>query len=290
MTQTSVKTHYAAVALPALLAAAVFAAARFDRRLAYARSAGLAGRDGRRSARSAASTCARTRTTQAARRALALVPDTAPVSATNALGAHLSARQRIFSFPVLDEAEWVAVDTHRLTYLDSLKPDRARAPLAALRRDPRWRLVFSEDGVLVFRRRLERESSAGAGRRRSRARRAARGGRPRPPRAAPPRSCTTARATGSSPAAGTRRDRDARGPARPRARARPGPQRSATAASAERDRVRHAELLDPVRERVARLALGVPRERAERTQPVETVTPGRERHEHGCRDARSRDG
>jgi hypothetical protein len=80
------------------------------------------------------------------------VPDDAAVSATNALGAHLSARRRIFSFPVLREATWVAVDTQRLTYLDSLRPERARRPLAELRRDPRWRVVFAEDGVLVFRR------------------------------------------------------------------------------------------------------------------------------------------
>ena len=75
------------------------------------------------------------------------------MSATNALGAHLSARRRIFSFPVLREAEWVVVDTRRLTYLDSLRPQRARPALAALRRNRDWRLVFAEDGVLVFRRR-----------------------------------------------------------------------------------------------------------------------------------------
>ncbi len=151
VTQTSVKTHYAAVAMPALFAAAIFAASRFNRRLAYAAALGslagmiVLGPVGRVDVRSDAHD-------EAARRAVALVPDTAPVSATNALGAHLSARRRIFSFPVLEEAQWVAVDSRHLTYLDSLKPERARAPLAALRRDPRWRLVFSEDGVLVFRR------------------------------------------------------------------------------------------------------------------------------------------
>jgi hypothetical protein len=88
----------------------------------------------------------------AARRALELVPPDAPVSATNGLGAHLSARERIFSFPVLREATWVVVDQRHLTFLDSLKPDRARPALEALRRDPRWRLVSAEDGVLVFRR------------------------------------------------------------------------------------------------------------------------------------------
>jgi uncharacterized membrane protein len=151
VTQTSVKTHYAAVALPALFAAATFAAARFDRRLAYVAAAASAagmlvqGPLGRIDLRAGEHDAA-------ARRALELVPDDAPVSATNTLGARLSARERIFSFPVLKEAEWVVVDERRLTFLDSLRPDRARAPLAALRRSPGWRLVFSDDGVLVFRR------------------------------------------------------------------------------------------------------------------------------------------
>jgi hypothetical protein len=89
----------------------------------------------------------------AARRALAVVPGGVPVSATNSLGAHLSDRRRIFSFPVLREASWVVVDAQRLTFLDSLRPGRSRAALAQLRRNPSWRQVFAEDGVLVFRRR-----------------------------------------------------------------------------------------------------------------------------------------
>ncbi|MDX6398266.1 MAG: hypothetical protein QOJ43_1674 [Gaiellaceae bacterium] len=151
VTQTSIKTHYAAVALPALVAAAVFGAARIDRRLAYVAALAsfaamlLVGPAGRVHVGADAHDAA-------GRRALALIPDGAPVSATNALGAHLSARRRIFSFPVLEEARWVVADERRLTFLDSLKPGRARVPLAALRRDPRWRLVFAEDGVLVFRR------------------------------------------------------------------------------------------------------------------------------------------
>ena len=84
---------------------------------------------------------------------VAVIPAGAPVSATNSLGAQLSERRRIFSFPVLREARWVVVDEHRLTFLDSLKPGQSRAALAALRRDPRWQRVFVEDGVLVFRRR-----------------------------------------------------------------------------------------------------------------------------------------
>ena len=47
------------------------------------------------------------------------------------------------------------------------------------------------------------------------------------------------------------------------------PATSAIRRQREGDSVRNAELLDPVRERVARLPLGVARERAERAQPVE---------------------
>ena len=151
VTQTSVKTHYAATAVPALLAATVFGVARMGARFAYVVAlAALAGTValgplGRIPVRADEHDAA-------ARRGLALVPAGAPVSATNTLGAHLSARRRIFSFPVLREAEWVVVDERRLTYLDSLRPERARLALASLRRNPQWRTVFAEDGVLILRR------------------------------------------------------------------------------------------------------------------------------------------
>jgi hypothetical protein len=69
------------------------------------------------------------------------------------LGAHLSERRRILSFPRLAGAEWVAVDETRPSYLDdAAAPERAAAAVRRLRGDPSWRLVFSADGVLVFRR------------------------------------------------------------------------------------------------------------------------------------------
>jgi uncharacterized membrane protein len=86
-----------------------------------------------------------------AARALELVPDGAAVSATNGLGAHLSARSRFLSFPLLADATWVAVDEKHLSYLDNLAPERAAPRLARLRRNPSWRLVFDDDGVLLFR-------------------------------------------------------------------------------------------------------------------------------------------
>ena len=152
VTQTSVKTHYAATVAPALLVATVFGIARLGTRLAYvaalAAFAGMfaLGPLGRIQLRADAHDAA-------ARRGLALVPGDAPVSATNSLGAHLSERRRVFSFPVLREASWVAVDERRLTFLDSLGPGRARPHLNALHHDPAWLRVFAEDGILVFRRR-----------------------------------------------------------------------------------------------------------------------------------------
>jgi uncharacterized membrane protein len=85
-------------------------------------------------------------------RAVALVPGSAVVSATNSLGAHLSARRRILSFPRLDDATWVAVDETNGSYLDSTGPLPMETDVVDLRRDPSWRLVFEQDGVLVFRR------------------------------------------------------------------------------------------------------------------------------------------
>jgi hypothetical protein len=90
---------------------------------------------------------------QAAAEIVGLVPPGVAVSATNTLGAHLSARRRVLSFPLRRDAVWVVVDTRRPSHLD-----RANAPgpfakaLAELRLDTRYALVADDDGVLAFRR------------------------------------------------------------------------------------------------------------------------------------------
>ena len=48
--------------------------------------------------------------TAAMRQAIELVPESAPVSATNRLGAHLSARRRFYLFPERSRADWTVVD------------------------------------------------------------------------------------------------------------------------------------------------------------------------------------
>jgi uncharacterized membrane protein len=89
-------------------------------------------------------------------RALDRIPGDAVVSATNSLGSHLSARRRFLSFPYVQDADWIAADETQPGYADRWDPFATARGLARLRRDAQWRLVFSEDGVLVFKRATRR--------------------------------------------------------------------------------------------------------------------------------------
>jgi hypothetical protein len=168
-TQTSIHFHYSAPLIPALFAAAVFALERRalpDRLLVMLMLAANfvlgaipvwgtipGGED-------LQSDAWRVREhDRIAARAVELVPGDAVVSASNSLGGHLSDRRRFLSFPVIREATWIAVDETSPGYLDRIAPLPYARAVARVRRDRRWRLVFDEDGVLIFR----RESSAAAG-------------------------------------------------------------------------------------------------------------------------------
>jgi uncharacterized membrane protein len=87
-----------------------------------------------------------------AEEALSKVPPHAVVSATNVLGAHLSARRRVLSLPKLADATWVAADETRSSYADRSAPLPAAAALVRLRQSREWTLVFERDGVLIFHR------------------------------------------------------------------------------------------------------------------------------------------
>jgi uncharacterized membrane protein len=88
-----------------------------------------------------------------AARELALIPPNAVVSATNSLGAHLSARRRIFSFPFVRGAQWVVVDERRPSIGDHYEKKGGLARIKRFRQDRRFRLVSAADGVLVFKQR-----------------------------------------------------------------------------------------------------------------------------------------
>jgi uncharacterized membrane protein len=165
-TQTSIHFHYTAGLIPPLVIAAVLGAKRLSRwGLAAAFAiviAALVGAyrlgpipgwrhvpGGSQFEATAAHVTEHDRITA---RALRLIPKSAVVSATNTLGAHLSARRRILSFPYIQDATWIAADETQPGYGDRYAPLPMVLALVALRRNPDWRLVFEQDGVLVFKR------------------------------------------------------------------------------------------------------------------------------------------
>jgi len=166
-TQTSIHFHYTAGLIPPLMIGAIFGAKRLSRwtfpvavAIVVAAIVGnyrLGPIPGWRhvpGGQTFQATAGRvTDHDRIAQRALQLIPGGAVVSATNTLGAHLSARRRVLSFPYLEDSKWIAADETQPGYADRYAPIPTAVQLAALRRSPEWRLVFEEDGILVFRRR-----------------------------------------------------------------------------------------------------------------------------------------
>jgi uncharacterized membrane protein len=170
-TQTSIHFHYTAGLVPGLVAASVLGAARLaSTRPSLATPLGVVAVvaalvanyrlgaiplwqhvPGGESLR--ADSYEMTEHDRVATRALRVIPADEPVSATNTLGAHLSERRRVLSFPLVAGARWVAVDERRPSLADRLDPPGAQARIAAARTDRAWRVVFEEDGILVLRRR-----------------------------------------------------------------------------------------------------------------------------------------
>jgi len=165
-TQQSIHFHYTAAAIPGLIVAAVLGARRLRAKGRVATTVVLValgsnyllgaiplwrsfpgGED------LGASGHVVTRHDEVAARAVRLLPDDVVVSVTNSLGAHLSDRARVLSFPLLDDATWVAADETRPGYRDRVAPLATTVALRRLRSDPAWRIVFDEDGVTLFRRR-----------------------------------------------------------------------------------------------------------------------------------------
>jgi uncharacterized membrane protein len=165
-TQTSIHFHYTAGLIAPLVIAAIFGARRVPVRAfpvaAAAVIVGVAANyrlgpvplwqhvpGGQRFQATAADVTAHDRI---ADRALRAIPRGAVVSATNSLGAHLSARRRVLSFPFLQDATWIAADETQPGYADRFAPLATAVQLVWLRRNPEWKLVFEDDGVLVFQR------------------------------------------------------------------------------------------------------------------------------------------
>jgi uncharacterized membrane protein len=169
-TQTSIHYHYAAASIPALVVAAVFGARRMLRRLPrwgprlatvvvvvallanYALGAIPVWRAVPGGEKLGTRSMDVTEHDRIAAGALRVIPDGAVVSATNSLGAHLSERRRVLSFPFVQDAEWIAIDRTQPGYADRIAPLPTAVQAAWLRRDPAWKVVFERDGIVVLRR------------------------------------------------------------------------------------------------------------------------------------------
>jgi len=166
-TQASIHYHYTAALIPILFAAAAIGASRLGPRAGIAATvavlAAIAGnyllgpipvwRSLPGGSTLQATSAQVSRHDWIAAGQLKLIPAGAAVTATNALGAHLSARRRIFSFPYLRGADWVIVDEQKPSLGDHNDKQGGLKGIENLRRDPRFRLVSAVDGVLIFRRR-----------------------------------------------------------------------------------------------------------------------------------------
>lgn len=169
-TQQSIHFHYTATAIPGLVVAAVFGAASLRRRRGWVRPiataivvAALASnyllgaiplwRSFPGGEKLGTREHLVSEHDRVAARAVRLIPDDAVVTATNSLGAHLSGRRRVHSFPFLHDATWIAADETRPGYADRVSALATSERLRRLRLDPGWRIVFDEDGITVFRKR-----------------------------------------------------------------------------------------------------------------------------------------
>ncbi len=95
---------------------------------------------------------------EALRAAVELLPDDAPVTATNGVGSHLSARRYFYSVPLLPpRTDWIVLDTSNSwmpsseSRTEGTQPELLRMFVNDVRANAQWRQVFEREGVLVFR-------------------------------------------------------------------------------------------------------------------------------------------
>ena len=153
--QTSINYHWTAGIIPFTVAASIFGAKRFKGHAVRVSLWALAGAAsiaiyspiylGSSDYRALGSPLV-----SAKAQALSLVPQGAPVSASNQLGGHLSARRYIYWFPTIRRSQWIVVDVNDPTYGDR---SGYRKVVHGYLSDKAWRVVFSSHGVTVLHRR-----------------------------------------------------------------------------------------------------------------------------------------
>jgi uncharacterized membrane protein len=150
--QTSIPFHWTAGIIPFVIAASIFGASRFKKhgvRLSLWALAGAASiaiyspiyfLNGDVRALGSPLVSAKAH-------AVSLIPNSAPVSASNQLGGHLSERRYIYTFPYVLQSKWIVVDVNDPTYLDAKGYKRYVRKYEA---DKAWRIVFRSHGIAVL--------------------------------------------------------------------------------------------------------------------------------------------
>ena len=152
--QTEIPYHYTAGIVPFVVAASVLGAARFrgdPGRLSFGVLVAVACTAVYSPLLMLRSDVAElsSPTRSADAHAVSLVPASVPVSASNQLGASLSARRYSFTFPAVGSARWIVVDSRDPTYIDARAYARA---IRAVEDNRTWRLVYATCGVVVLHR------------------------------------------------------------------------------------------------------------------------------------------
>jgi uncharacterized membrane protein len=86
----------------------------------------------------------------ATRQALKLIPRGVPVSASQTIGAYVSTRRSVATFPNIGDANWVIVGPIASSIDD---PRTFYNTLHRLGTNPHWRIVFNSEGIVVLTRR-----------------------------------------------------------------------------------------------------------------------------------------
>jgi uncharacterized membrane protein len=156
--QTQIQGHYTAGVLPFVLAATVLGTARLGRdpaRVSFYALAAVAVLMVVSPLIPAGADLAEARSSnpahEAKSRALDVVPSDARVAASQEIAGYLSARRFISIFPFTRGARWIVVDAHDTSYGGDER--RFRRQVRRYEGDPRWRLVYSDRGIAVLRKR-----------------------------------------------------------------------------------------------------------------------------------------
>jgi uncharacterized membrane protein len=153
--QTSIAFHHTAGIVPFVVAASIFGAARLRRHAVRLSLWALIG-----AACGAAFSpilllggdvgALGSPLVQAKAHAVSLIPDGAPVSASNQIAGNLSVRRYIYTFPLAVKAPWIVVDINDPTYSDATGLKRI---VRKYESDKAWRIVLSSHGVVVLHKR-----------------------------------------------------------------------------------------------------------------------------------------